>query len=493
MRLQKLTTRKNEQNITQYRNRIIFRYKQIQLLKNQKAFQLFNSKTNGNNLRKKNTNSALINKIKENINYKCIDNPIIYENYDLKVIKIPKPSGTSKSQTKRFQINDVEIPGSGKHNIGNFLYKKNLKDYPRTQKKQISLINKLMLKNRYSNIPSIPGKQQQYGYTVNENNELKLNKSKESVGYYYQQNVFENKRKRGVSWNNQNRTMSLKQNDQNSSLGPGSYDILNIGDNKPLYKLKQSASFISKSIKVQRKGEKKQQFIKQQDQKTIEFFQKYDLNVTNFSDSEYEYIEDATPGPGSYLNQTQISSMKTTVKQEKFQYFGSKQQRFKSQKLYTQLGPGDFNPNDFIKFNAQKKTFNQKKTPFNSKSIRFDNKQDQDIKPAPGQYDYKNTGTKATLGLHNKDLNIYMMKTKQYIPAPGSYNVDIYDISSKFKKDEEYDTELAIKRPGFLTGEARFKEIQRNQSKLLFSFFLDNIIKKIQIFNRKKLILIVNI
>ncbi len=45
------------------------------------------------------------------------------------------------------------------------------------------------------------------------------------------------------------------------------------------------------------------------------------------------------------------------------------------------------------------------------------------------------------------------------MPAPGTYNIDAYDISKRIKKDEEDDPELAIKRPGFLTGEARFKEV----------------------------------
>jgi len=36
------------------------------------------------------------------------------------------------------------------------------------------------------------------------------------------------------------------------------------------------------------------------------------------SDSEYEYIDDATPGPGHYNNESVITAIKPKVKQERF-------------------------------------------------------------------------------------------------------------------------------------------------------------------------------
>ncbi len=44
-------------------------------------------------------------------------------------------------------------------------------------------------------------------------------------------------------------------------------------------------------------------------------------------------------------------------------------------------------------------------------------------------------------------------------PAPGAYNTNNLEISKKFAKEEEQDPDLVIKRPGFGTGEARFKQL----------------------------------
>lgn len=42
-------------------------------------------------------------------------------------------------------------------------------------------------------------------------------------------------------------------------------------------------------------------------------------------------------------------------------------------------------------------------------------------------------------------------------PAPGSYDIDMYDLAKKAMPDEEDDPELVVKKPGFLSGEPRFK------------------------------------
>lgn len=42
-------------------------------------------------------------------------------------------------------------------------------------------------------------------------------------------------------------------------------------------------------------------------------------------------------------------------------------------------------------------------------------------------------------------------------PAPGSYNIDAFDIHKKLVEDEEDDPDLVVKKPGFLSGEPRFK------------------------------------
>lgn len=56
------------------------------------------------------------------------------------------------------------------------------------------------------------------------------------------------------------------------------------------------------------------------------------------------------------------------------------------------------------------------------------------------------------------------MLFKSEFPAPGEYNVDINDIGRKAQIDEEDDPTLAVKKPGFLSGEARFKEPSKLKS-----------------------------
>lgn len=44
------------------------------------------------------------------------------------------------------------------------------------------------------------------------------------------------------------------------------------------------------------------------------------------------------------------------------------------------------------------------------------------------------------------------------IPAPGVYNINNYDISTRVIKEEEDDPDLVIKKPGFGVGEKRFRD-----------------------------------
>ena len=47
------------------------------------------------------------------------------------------------------------------------------------------------------------------------------------------------------------------------------------------------------------------------------------------SDSEYEFIDDATPGPGTYPNASTASTIASSIKNEKpNHHFGTSSQRF---------------------------------------------------------------------------------------------------------------------------------------------------------------------
>ena len=53
------------------------------------------------------------------------------------------------------------------------------------------------------------------------------------------------------------------------------------------------------------------------------------------------------------------------------------------------------------------------------------------------------------------------MKNENSGPPPGLYEMNMYDISTKIRKEEEENPDLMIKKPGFGVGEVRFKEGQK--------------------------------
>jgi hypothetical protein len=64
------------------------------------------------------------------------------------------------------------------------------------------------------------------------------------------------------------------------------------------------------------------------------------------TDSEYEFIEDATPGPGSYQYASTASTIASQVKSESSCPFGSVGERFKVAGVAKPsiVGPGQYNP-----------------------------------------------------------------------------------------------------------------------------------------------------
>jgi len=88
-------------------------------------------------------------------------------------------------------------------------------------------------------------------------------------------------------------------------------------------------------------------------------------HVDSEEDEEYEFIDDSTPGPGSYL---EISQKKQFMK-GKNQHFGSTSRRFPEiTNNRNPIGPSDYDPN------AKKQksgNFKKREAPFGSMNRRF--------------------------------------------------------------------------------------------------------------------------
>ena len=225
-------------------------------------------------------------------------------------------------------------------------------------------------------------------------------------------------------------------------------------------------------------------------------------HIDSDEDSEYEYIDDTTPGPGSYMEISQVSrpkAGKTTTS------FGSSQ-RFsgekKSNAVKGPVGPGSYN----VGFQFGKKAKKMGKNPPQPKEgeLRCPSIITNNAKiPGPGSYEPRNTmedkliykiqrGYRGQFGsteARSKDpedneepgpanydpqappaekevtsafkSNIerkFIDEKKIAAPGVGNYNLIYSDIATRVIKEEEEDPDLVIRKPGFGVGEARFRD-----------------------------------
>lgn len=188
-------------------------------------------------------------------------------------------------------------------------------------------------------------------------------------------------------------------------VGPGSYDIKTM---QSLYSYKPSAGFASKTVRTmdQRKGAISQYQPANRPMKIMEdnassVSSKMESRVLSekappstmvgddSDDDEYEYIDDTTPGPGAYL---EISDVKKFNKPTRpaVPCFGVGQKRFgvSNKNPSANVGPGSYNPRPDIK-----KNFSKKKPSAIKDEGRFP--QLVDVKkveePGPGAYEPRNT------------------------------------------------------------------------------------------------------
>jgi hypothetical protein len=149
-------------------------------------------------------------------------------------------------------------------------------------------------------------------------------------------------RKKGYSWHNSG-TIRDPLPKSVSSVGPGSYDVHSY---VPVVSYKPSHTFASTTQRVmdQRKGAIVNKVLQDKvnnirESRAASEKAPESTHVDSEEDDKYEFIDDATPGPGSYL---EVSETKQ-IKKGKNQHFGSTSRRFPElSNMRNPVGPGDY-------------------------------------------------------------------------------------------------------------------------------------------------------
>ncbi|CAD8068925.1 unnamed protein product [Paramecium primaurelia] len=430
---------------------------------------------------------------------------------EIKILEVPKPISVFRSTTVRFKEDRFEGPGPTQY------FQEERKKFHSAgqpnRSKKMNVLEQLVKENKYLSIPSIPSNVHQ-GYIENKDNQLEQNPIDSSndvgPGSYDLKSTFNNTKPRGVSWH---KPRSQDKKDNKSPIGPGYYDIC--GQSQPMYQMKPTTAFSSKQS---RNSEFRFQNLKNNtgyikkglDNKQYSFHQSTNPATTareTDADSEYSYIEDATPGPGYYEN----ASTQQTISQflNKSQAKGSiktRTKRFHTKSQHTP-GPGSYQveviahrykgaqppflmsktrfeeqfsetpaPGQYKAANTMEQRLIQKlmKAPlgqFGVNENRF--KEQKLLVPGPGSYEIdKNDDTKKDKKLpEQKGTYAFMshapksqdLSIPNINPAPGAYNVNQHTIANKIIKPEEDDPKLAVIKPPFGVGSERWKIKEANE------------------------------
>lgn len=158
-------------------------------------------------------------------------------------------------------------------------------------------------------------------------------------------------------------------------IGPGAY---NINDMIPNYKFKPSASFQTTGPRSVQ-----EQDVKIHKQKAV-----YPKNLNQTQDDGFECVPTTIPGPGSYYNPKRDTEFHNRHnKNFKYQLFNTSTMRFGDHKSNSFVGPGAY---DIRNKSMCKQTHNTRTIPFNSCSIRDYDKDDKTGGELPGPGYYEN-------------------------------------------------------------------------------------------------------
>ncbi|CDW73467.1 UNKNOWN [Stylonychia lemnae] len=186
-----------------------------------------------------------------------------------------------------------------------------------------------------------------------------------------------------------------------------------------------------------------------------EFHKKFVDQVKHSEDSELEESDDdkqkqASPGPGHYYNAQKFSSIKKEFKEQRHQYFGSSEDRFKKSIFQgddpvkgtpKQVGPGTYNLRKaFVDTSKHQSNTDEIRAHFQEIRRVFDINKEQFFKPGPGKYDTKDNAFskkkdfykqyQAAFGSSDGRKIAVFQETET--PGPGQYNQE--QTQAKYKQ-----------------------------------------------------------
>ena len=317
---------------------------------------------------------------------------------------VKKPMSVFVSGTKRFTHLEPQPevkPGPGNYEVRSFtdelqrkmLYQSHISQAKEQKRQQQDALKGL--NNNRIGAPSIPGRDQQLGYTVSDG-QVKFNVHAEKLdgpagaasvgpGQYNIPTTIDPQKMRGVQWKFTTVKTSTRAPEV-SAVGPWSYNPTK--DIKPLYKYKQSAAFASETPR---------KFLGRENSSLASKKTRWTLAEDDDDEDESEYIHEATPGPGYYHVAEATSSFKKQAKDHRFQLFNVGSERFPQAKTnYTNLGPGKYfkDPGSHLRtFNKVLANGGKRQASKSKTATHFDVKRDaaREVVPGPGHYELKNS------------------------------------------------------------------------------------------------------
>ena len=374
-------------------------------------------------------------------------------------------------KSKRFKILNTsnEPPGPCEYFKTNNKKKNKLQNIKANELFLNKKINIIKNKDEFLKIPTIPSKENIYGFDILNNGTLIQRQNPDMYKTFtgikddtvgpgsYEIEKPDNWLKTGTSWSKLRSVRDCNKNDFSSSLATTNYsesknnisnNMKNNGRNSRDFSHtnKINSFYLNDKINKNSKNKNKKTLINLIVANCKSNNKKKCKTVKTFE----SVIKNVTPGPGYYYDEKASSSFKVKNLPEMRQFFGSKLSRFDIRKNTTNsLGPGYYfkEDKDPIQMN---KTSSSVFVPFSSSVKRFVFAEEKDKIPGPGDYNPSNlekikklsNSAENKFGSNEIRFNNMYNKWKQSTPGPGFYepkkDINTYNINKNSQKGKLY-------------------------------------------------------